>query len=190
MSQERELVTREVPESRIGRNAGVLLDRVRESTYRFPWIYARFHRGFDMRGTRHRSTSKSLVAILCAACFLTMSLGSVTRAGAADDWETWPKKSAEPVIEQKPVPGANGAVKAWEPWPKNTAVPVIEQKPVPGANGAADAAVAAGKKTETGMSYKTIGGIALGIAAVIGIAIAAGGSGDGGGGTVTNPGHQ
>jgi hypothetical protein len=119
-----------------------------------------------------------------------MSLGSVSRVVAADDWETWPKKAAEPVIEQKPVPDANGAVKAWEPWPKKTAVPVIGQKPVPGANGAANAGDAAGTKTETGISYKTIGGIALGIAAVIGIAIAAGGSGGGGGDTVTNPGHQ
>ena len=74
--------------------------------------------------------------------------------------------------------------------PKKKAEPVIEQKPVPGANGAANAGDAVGKKAETGISYKTIGGIALGIAAVIGIAIAAGGSGGGGGGTVTNPGHQ
>jgi len=143
-----------------------------------------------MRGPHIRFTINSVIAILCAACFLTMSLGSATRAGAADDWETWPKKAPEPVMEQKPVPDANGAVKAWEPWPKKTAVPVIEQKPVPGANGAANAGDAAGKKSGTGMSYKTIGGIALGIAAVIGIAIAAGGSGGGGGGTVTNPGHQ
>ena len=116
-----------------------------------------------MRGPHFRFTIKSVVAILCATCFLTTSLGSVSRAVAADDWETWPKKPAEPVIEQKPVPGANGA---------------------------ANAGNAAEKKTATGMSYKTIGWIALGIAAVIGIAIAAGGSGGGGGGTVTNPGHQ
>ena len=37
-----------------------------------------------MRGTRLRSTMKSVVAILCAACFLTVSLGSVSRAVAAD----------------------------------------------------------------------------------------------------------
>jgi len=183
-------VTREVPVPRIGRNPGVRLDRVRESPYRFPWIWGRVHRVFDMRGTRLRSKGKSVLAILCAACFLTTSLGSVSRAVAADDWETWPKKNAEPGIEQKPVPDANGAVKAWEPWPKKKAEPVIEQKPVPGANRAANAGDAVGKKAETGISYKTIGGIALGIAAVIGIAIAAGGSGGGGGGTVTNPGHQ
>ena len=119
--------------------------------------------GLNMRGPHIRFTIKSVIAILCAACFLTMSLGSVSRAVAADDWETWPKKTAEPVLEQKPVPDANGAANAGD---------------------------AAGKKTETGISYKTIGGIVLGIAAVIGIAIAAGGSGGGGGGTVTNPGHQ
>jgi len=165
-------VTREVPESRIGRTTGVLLDRVRESTYRFPWIYGRFQRGFDMRGTRLRSTSKSLVAILCAACFLTTSLGSVSRAVAADDWETWPKKTDEPAIGLKPATDPNEAAKTWEAWPKKTAETGMEQKPA------------------TGRSYGTIVGIALGIAAVIGIAIAAGGSGGGGGGTVTNPGHQ
>jgi hypothetical protein len=38
---------------------------------------------------------KSGVAVFCAACFLAMSLGSVTRVLAADDgFETWPKKPA------------------------------------------------------------------------------------------------
>jgi len=118
-----------------------------------------------MRGPLIRPTIQSVVAILCAACFLTTSLGSVSRAIAADDnWETWPKKPAEPVVPPKPVPDANEAGKAGD---------------------------AAEKKTATGRSYRTIGWIALGIAAAIGIAVAAGGGGGGGGGgTVTNPGHQ
>lgn len=103
-----------------------------------------------MRGTRFRSTVKSVVAILCAACFLTMSLGSVSRAVAADTFETWPRKTAEPGVEPKPDTGANGAAKAGD---------------------------AAGKKTATGLSSGTIGWIAVGTAAVIGIAIAAGGGG-------------
>jgi hypothetical protein len=111
-----------------------------------------------MRGTRLRSTVKSVVAILCAACFLTMtmSLGSVSRAVAADPWETWPKKTAEPGVESKPVPDANGAAQAGD---------------------------AAGKKTAKGLSAGTIGWIAAGTAAVIGIAIAVG---SGGGGSTSN----
>ncbi|HLN91897.1 MAG TPA: hypothetical protein VK429_08585 [Patescibacteria group bacterium] len=117
-----------------------------------------------MRGPHFRFTIKSVVAILCAACFLAMNLGSVSRAVADDAWEAWPKKTAEPVIELKPATDANEAAKAGD---------------------------TAGKKTATGSSYKTIGWIALGIAAVIGIAIAAGGGGGGdGGSTVMNPGHQ
>ena len=61
-----------------------------------------------MRGIRLRSTVKSVIAIVCAACFLTMSLGSVSRAIAADTWETWPKKTAEPGV-QPPPPPAEGA---------------------------------------------------------------------------------
>ena len=144
-----------------------------------------------MRGPHFRFTIQSVVAILCAACFLTTSLGSVSRAVADDAWEAWPKKTAEPVIELKPVPDANGAAKAWEVWPKKTAEPVSELKPATDANEADKAGDTAGKKTATGSSYKTIGWIALGIAAVIGIAIAAGGGGGGdGGSTVMNPGHQ
>ncbi len=111
-----------------------------------------------MRGTRLRSTVKSVVAILCAACFLTMSLGSVSRAVAADTWETWPKKTVEPGVEPKPPTDANGAAKAGD---------------------------AAGKKAATGLSSGTIGWIAAGTAAVIGIAIAAGG-----GGGSTTPAHH
>jgi hypothetical protein len=116
-----------------------------------------------MRGPHLRSTIKSVVAILCAACFLTVNLGSVSRAIAADAWETWPKK---------------------------TTVPGVAPNPETDATGAANAGEAAGKETAKGRSYGTIGWIALGIAAVIGIGIAAGGGGGGGGGSTTNPGHH
>lgn len=103
---------------------------------------------------------KSVVAILCAACFLTVSLGSVSRAiaadAAADTFETWPKKATEPGVEPQPAPGTEGAAKAGD---------------------------AAGKKAATGLSAGTIGWIAVGVAAAIGIGIAAGG---GGGGTTSN----
>lgn len=105
-----------------------------------------------MRGTRLWSTMKSVVAMLCAVCFLTMSIGPVSRAVAADTWETWPKKTSEPGI----APATS---------------------PAPGANGAATAGDAAGKKAATGLSSGTIGWIAAATAAVIGIAIAAGGGG-------------
>jgi len=109
-----------------------------------------------MRGTRLRSNVKSVVAILCAACFLTMSVGTVSRAVAADTFETWPKKTAEPGLEPKPDTGANGADKAGDEG---------------------------GKKAAAGLSSGTIGWIALGAAAVIGIAVAAGG----GGGSSSSP---
>ena len=117
-----------------------------------------------MRGPHLRSTIKSVVAILCVACFLTMSLGSVSRAIAADNWETWPKK---------------------------TTVPGVAPNPEADANRAAEAGEAAGKKTTKGISSGTIWWIAAGTAVVIGIAIAlaAGGSGGGDGGS-TNPGHH
>jgi hypothetical protein len=110
-----------------------------------------------LNGNRRRSTLKCVVAILCAACFLTTSLGSVSRAIAAEPWETWPKQTGEPGVE--PTPDANGAARAGD---------------------------SAGKKTWAGVSAGTIGWIALGAAAVIGIAIAAGG---GGGGSSTTPAH-
>ena len=109
-----------------------------------------------MPGTRLRPTMKSVVAILCAACFLATSLGSVTRAVAADTFETWPKKTTEPGVE--PIPPTDGS-------------------------GAANAGDAAGKQTATGLSSGTIGWIAVGAAAVLGIAIAAG---SGGGGSTSN----
>jgi hypothetical protein len=120
-----------------------------------------------------------------------MSLGSVSRTVAADDWETWPKKTAEPGVGPKPAPDANGADKSWKTWPEKTAEPDMVRKPAMDADRAAKAGDATGKKTATGRSYGTIGWIALGIAAAIGIGVAAsGGGGGGGGGVVTNPGHQ
>jgi len=101
-----------------------------------------------MRGSRLRSTVMSIVAILCAACVLTVSLGSVSRAVAAETFETWPKKAAEPGVTPKPPADGSGAATAGD---------------------------AAGKKTATGLSAGTIGWIAVGTAAVIGLAIAAGG---------------
>jgi len=106
-----------------------------------------------MRGIGFRSMLKSGVAILCAACFLTMSLGSVSRAVAADAFETWPKKTAEPGVGPAPATEANGAAKA-------------------GGVG--------GKNVEKGLSTGTITGLALGTALIVGIAIAAGGGGGGG----------
>jgi hypothetical protein len=104
---------------------------------------------------------KSVVAILCAACLLATSLGSVSRAVAAENWETWPKKTTEPGVEPKTATD----------------------------NGAAVAGDAAGEKAATGLSAGTIGWIAVGAAAVIGIAIAAGSGGGGGGGSSTTPTH-
>ena len=73
------------------------------------------------------------------------------------------------------------AADAWETWPKK---PADSE-----ADGAAEAGNAGGKKTYAGMSAGTIGWIALGTAAVVGIAIAAGGGGGGGGGSSTPPAH-
>jgi len=105
-----------------------------------------------MGRTRLRSTVTSLVAILCAACFLTVSLGDVSRAVAAETFETWPSKAAEPGVERTPPTDASGAAKAGD---------------------------AAGTKTATGMSSGTIGWIAAGAGAILLIAIAAGSGGGG-----------
>ena len=123
----------------------------------------RFQRGLNMRRPRLRSTIKSVVAILCVACFLTMSLGSVSRAIAADTWETWPIKTTEPGVVPNPDTDANGSAKAGD---------------------------AAGKETAKGRSSGKIWWIAAGTAVIIAIAIAAGGGGGGGGGSTPNPGHQ
>jgi len=109
-----------------------------------------------LNGNRRRSTLKCVVAILCAVCFLTVTLGSMSPASAAEEWEVWPKKSVQPGVGDSED------------------------------SGAAKAGDAAGKKTWAGLSAGTIGWIALGTAAVIGIAIAAGG---GGGGSSTTPTH-
>lgn len=105
-----------------------------------------------MHGTRIRCTFRSAVAILCAALFLTAGLGSVSRAIAADTWETWPKKATEPGVAPKPADEGSGASNAGD---------------------------AAGKNAAKGLSAGTIGWIAAGTAAVIGIAVAAGGGGGG-----------
>lgn len=104
-----------------------------------------------MRGIRLRSTGKSVIAIVCAACFLAMSLGSVSRAIAADTWETWPKKTTEPGVQPPPPPADT--------------------------SGAAKAGDTGGMKTSAGISAGTIGLIALGTAGIIAIAVAAGSGG-------------
>lgn len=116
-----------------------------------------------MRGPRLRSTIQSVVAILCAACFFTTSLGSVSRAIAADAWETWPKKPTVPGVAPNPETDVNRPPEAEE---------------------------AAGKKTTKGRSSGTIWWIAAGTAALIGIGIAIAAGGGGGGGPTPNPGHQ
>lgn len=118
-----------------------------------------------MLGTRLRSTGRSVVAILCAACFLSTSLVSVSRAIAADPWETWPKKTAVPDVTPKPETDANQAAKAGE---------AAENEPTKGKSSGTKWWIAAGTAVVIG----------------IGIAIAAGGGGGGGGGSTPNPGHQ
>ena len=103
-----------------------------------------------MRGIRHRSSVRSVVAVLCAVCFLTMSLGSVSRAVAAEAWPVWPKKTAEPGVEAPPPSQPVGAAKEGEE---------------------------AGKDVKKGVSSGTIGWITAGAAGVIAILIAAGGGG-------------
>ena len=128
----------------------------------------------NMGGTRLRSAGKSAVAVLCAVCILASSLGAVSRAAAADAWETWPIKS-KPGLDLKPAMNDNEAAGAWKKQMEESAVSDQERK--------------AAENT----SYGTIGWIALGIAAAIGIgiAIASGGSGDSGGSSVVvNPGHH
>lgn len=113
-----------------------------------------------------RSSVKPVIAILCAACFLTTTLGSVSRAVAADTIQV--------------------AADTFETWPKKPTTPGVQPTPAPDANGAAQAGDTAGKETSKGLSGGTIGWIALGTAAVIAIAVAAGG---GGGNGSTTPAH-
>ena len=83
---------------RIGRNAGVLLDKDQGIDVSCSEMIPAFEKweGLPCAESVSGRQVKSVVAILCAACFLTMSLGSVSRAVAAEAWETWPKKTAEP----------------------------------------------------------------------------------------------
>lgn len=48
-----------------------------------------------MSRNRPGSAWKSIIAILCVACFLAFAQGAVTQALAAEEWETWPKKGPE-----------------------------------------------------------------------------------------------
>jgi hypothetical protein len=121
-----------------------------------------------MRGTRDGSAVKPVIAILCAVCFLTTSLGSVSRAVAADTIQV-------------------AADDAFETWPKKPVEPGVAPTPPPGTNGAALAGDTAGKETSKGLSGGTIGWIALGAAVVIGIAVAAGGGGGNGSTTPVHP---
>ena len=114
-----------------------------------------------MNENRSRSVARSIVAVLCAVCFLTMGLGTVSRAVAAEDWPVWPKKSAEPGVEPKPAPAPAPA-------------------PAPEFTGAAKAGDEGGKKAAAGLSSGTYGWLAAGGAAIIAIAVAAGGGGGGG----------
>jgi hypothetical protein len=102
-----------------------------------------------MRGSCPRFTIQCFVAILCVVGFLATSIGTASRSFAAETWETWPKKTVEPGDStQETAP--EGAGKAGD---------------------------AAGQNAAKGLSSGTIGWIAAGTAAVIGIAIAAGGGG-------------
>jgi len=102
---------------------------------------------------------KSVVAVLCAACFLTMTFGAASRAVAAEDWPVWPKKSAEPGVEATPPPPP----------------PQVQPQPAAAKEGSE-----AGESVKKGTSSGTIGWIAAGVAAAIGIGVAAGGGGGGG----------
>lgn len=142
-----------------------------------------------MRKARHRFAGRPLAALLCVACLLSMSLGAVSRAVAADEaWETWPRKTPEPAMEQKPPPSAaepGAEDRSWVTWPvKPSSAPSVRIPPAGGNEKA--------KEPGKDSSYGKIAWIVLGVAAAIGIgiAVASGGGGDSGGGTVVNPGHQ
>jgi len=136
-----------------------------------------FHTEVGMRRTGRWSSVKPVIAILSAVCFLAMSLGSVTRAVAAEAFETWPKKPAEPA--GAPIPPASVPPASVPPASVPPASVPPEGFPPAGDTGAAVAGDAAGQQASTGLSAGTIGWIALGAAAVIGIAVAAGSGGSG-----------
>lgn len=108
-----------------------------------------------MNENRSRSAPKSAIAICCAVCLLTMSLGTFSSAVAAEEWPVWPPKAAEHGVEHKPAPA-------------------------PETTGAAKAGDEGGKKAAEGLSAGTIGWIAVGAAAIIAIGVAVGGGGGGG----------
>ena len=108
-----------------------------------------------MNARRFRSAMKSVVAVLCAACFLTMTFGAASRAIAAEDWPVWPKKSAEPGVVTTPTP------------------PPPQVQP----SGAAKEGSEAGQAAKKGISAGTIGWVAVGLAAAVGIGVAASGGG-------------
>jgi hypothetical protein len=66
-----------------------------------------------MSRKRPRSALKSGVAILCAACFLAFAQGAVTQALAADEWETWPKKSPGEETSGAAEAGKAGGAKTY-----------------------------------------------------------------------------
>ncbi|MFA6148720.1 MAG: hypothetical protein WC899_10980 [bacterium] len=105
-----------------------------------------------MIGKNPRSIVRLVVAILCASCFLTITLGTVSRTFAAEEWPVWPKKTTEPGIVGKTPPPAQPS-------------------------GAAQAGDSGGTDTKKGMSAGTKGAIAAGIVGVIAIGIAAGSGG-------------
>lgn len=135
-----------------------------------------------MRRPHRRSTIHSVIAILSAACFLSMTPASFSRAVAAESWETWPKKTIAPGGAQNPEPDADRAAETWEIWPKNTdakrasaEMELEEKKPA--------------KATSSGKKWWIAAGTALVVGIAVAIAAGGGGSG-GGGGAPANPGHQ
>ena len=66
-----------------------------------------------MGRTLPRSALKSVVVILIAACFLTFAQGTVTKALAADEWETWPKKSPGEETSGAAEAGKAGGAKTY-----------------------------------------------------------------------------
>ena len=66
-----------------------------------------------MSRNRPRSAFKSVVAVMCAACFLTFAQGAVTQALAAEEWETWPKKGPESEAGGAAEAGRTGGEKTY-----------------------------------------------------------------------------
>ena len=66
-----------------------------------------------MSRNRARSALKSVVAILCAACFMAFAQGIATQALAAEEWETWPKKGPEDEAGGAAEAGKAGGAKTY-----------------------------------------------------------------------------